>query len=327
MKKTYLVTGATGFVGSGIVKKLVQEGHNVIGLDNNSRGATSKLGKYIDEIEFVEADIRDTATVSKAAKKADAILHLAYINGTEFFYEIPEIILDVGVRGMLSVMDACKENDIGELILASSSEVYQTPPSVPTPEDVRLIVPDVMNPRYSYGGGKIISELLLVNYARKHLDRAIIFRPHNVYGPNMGWEHVLPQFALRAQQQIQSTDTHEIPFQIQGDGKQTRSFIYIDDFSNGLLTVLEKGKHLNVYNIGTEDIITIRNVAEKVVNCLGRQAKIITGEEAKGGTNTRCPDISKLRSLGFKPSVSLDEGIQNTVNWYIEHADEQPRKN
>ncbi len=324
MKKTYLVTGATGFIGSNIVKKLVQNGYNVIGLDNNSRGASSKLGCFFNEIEFVEADIRDADAVKKAAKNADAILHLAYINGTEFFYKIPEVILDVGVRGMLSVIDACKENNIGELILASSSEVYQTPPTVPTDENVRLVVPDVMNPRYSYGGGKIISELLLINHARKYLDKAIIFRPHNVYGPNMGWEHVIPQFALRAQELITNSNENEIPFQIQGDGEQTRSFIYIDDFTDGLQKVLEKGKHLNIYNIGTDDIVKIRQVAEEIVKCFDRKAKIITGKEAKGGTNTRCPDISKLKLLGFQPKVTLLQGIKSTVDWYVKHANEKP---
>ena len=83
------------------------------------------------------------------------------------------------------------------LVLASSSEVYQTPPQVPTDESAPLVVPDPLNPRYSYGGGKIISELMAINYGRKYFERVLIFRPHNVYGPDMGFEHVIPQFALR----------------------------------------------------------------------------------------------------------------------------------
>ena len=132
-----------------------------------------------------------------AARGVDSILHLAYVNGTEFFYSKPALVLDVGVRGMINVLDACRRHGIRELVLASSSEVYQTPPSIPTPENVPLSVPDPLNPRYSYGGGKIICELMAINYGRQDFDRVLIFRPHNVYGPDMGWEHVLPQFALR----------------------------------------------------------------------------------------------------------------------------------
>ena len=145
--KRYLVTGGTGFIGSALVKRLVREGNTVRVLDNNSRGTLSRLGEVPDAIEFVEADIRDIAAVTAAAKGMDSMIHLAYVNGTEVFYSKPELVLDIAVRGMLSVLDACRANDIGELVLASSSEVYQTPPTIPTAEDVPLIVPDVMNPR------------------------------------------------------------------------------------------------------------------------------------------------------------------------------------
>ena len=100
-------------------------------------------------------------------------------------------------KGMINVIDACRAHGVGRLMLASSSEVYQTPPQVPTDESAPLVVPDPLNPRYSYGGGKIISELMAINYGRKFFERVLIFRPHNVYGPDMGCEHVIPQFALR----------------------------------------------------------------------------------------------------------------------------------
>ena len=107
----------------------------------------------------------------RATRGVDCVCHLAYINGTEFFYDQPELILEVAVKGMMNVLDACLADGVRDLIVASSSEVYQTPPTIPTPEDVPLVVPDVINPRYSYGGGKIVSELLAVNYGRKHFDR------------------------------------------------------------------------------------------------------------------------------------------------------------
>lgn len=289
-------------------------------LDNNSRGALQKLGNVLEKIEFVEADIRDLEAVKKAAHGVNSIIHLAFINGTEFFYKKPELVLDVGVRGMLNVLDACKKEQIKELVLASSSEVYQSPPKIPTDEYVPLSIPDVLNPRYSYAGGKIISELMAINYGRTDFNRVIIFRPHNVYGPDMGFEHVLPQFILRAIDAIKKTPNGVVPFEIQGDGTQTRAFVHIDDFTEGLIRVIENGKHLNIYHIGNPEEITIKEVAQKVVAYLGRKAKIVNRVPMEGGTPRRCPDISKLIALGFKPKISFDKGLPGIIQWYADYA-------
>jgi len=192
-----LVTGGSGFIGSGLVKALVRAGHRVRVLDDNSRGSPRRLAEVAEDIEFIACDIRDAAAVETAAKGMEEVHHLAFVNGTEFFYNQPDLVLDVGVRGMLNVVDACRKQNIGKLVLASSSEVYQTPPKIPTDESAPLSVPDVLNPRYSYSGGKLISELLAINFGRKHFERVLIFRPHNVYGPDMGFEHVIPQLASR----------------------------------------------------------------------------------------------------------------------------------
>jgi len=302
------------------VKRLVQDGHAVRVLDNNSRGALEKLGNILSSVEFVEADIRDAEAVRKAAAGMDCVIHLAFINGTEFFYKKPELVLDVGVRGMLNVLDACRAEGVRELVLASSSEVYQTPQKVPTDETVPLSIPDVLNPRYSYGGGKLISELLAINYGRTGFDRVLIFRPHNVYGPNMGFEHVIPQIIARAAAAIQKTPAGPVPFEIQGDGSQTRAFIHIDDFTDGLMVVLDQGKHLNIYHIGNPEEMTIAELVRKIFAHLGREVKIVAGKKAEGGTRRRCPDIAKLSALGFKPKIPLDEGLPNVVEWYTAKA-------
>src|SRR5215218_821288 len=153
-------------------------------------------------------------TIHAAVRGIDEVHHLAFVNGTEFFYSAPELVLDVGVKGMINVIDACRAAGVGRLVLASSSEVYQTPPRVPTDETVPLVVPDPANPRYSYGGGKIISELMAINYGRRHFDRVLIFRPHNVYGPDMGFEHVIPQFVLRLKRAMAQCKTGAVPFEM-----------------------------------------------------------------------------------------------------------------
>jgi nucleoside-diphosphate-sugar epimerase len=315
-KQHYLVTGGTGFVGSALVTRLVRDGSRVRVLDNNSRGAERRLASVIRDVEMITGDVRDPDIVKKAIRGVDAVHHLAYVNGTENFYKMPELVLEIGVKGMINVIDGCLATGVGMLFLASSSEVYQTPPQVPTNEAVPLIVPDPMNPRYSYGGGKIISELLALNYGRKHFGRVGIYRPHNVYGPDMGWEHVLPQFTLRLRTLAQEQPRGRLHFPIQGSGKETRSFCHIDDFIDGVITVQERGEHLAIYHIGTLEEVTVADVAARVASCVGREIDVIPGTLTQGSTLRRCPDISKLSRLGYVPRVNLDKGLRSLVDWY-----------
>ena len=319
MSKFYLVTGGTGFIGSALVRHLILRGDRVRTLDDNSRGSTRRLADVLDDVEVVEGDIRDRDAVVGAAKGVDALVHLAYVNGTRYFYEAPDLVLDVAVRGILNVLDACRDNSIGELALASSSEVYQTPPRVPTDESVPLVVPDLHNPRYCYGGGKIISELLAVNYGRKHLERVVIFRPHNVYGPDMGTEHVIPELVLKAQAQMEGTKEGSLRLEIQGDGSQSRAFVFIDDFTDGAARVIDHGEHLGVYHVGTRTETTIREVVEAIGRYLGRPIEVVPGPLPAGGTQRRCPDITKLEGLGYLPRTTFDEGVARTAEWYLKH--------
>ncbi|WP_426441679.1 NAD-dependent epimerase/dehydratase family protein [Bradyrhizobium genosp. P] len=320
-----LVTGGSGFIGSALVTALVRDGHSVRVIDDNSRGAPRRLKEVANDVEFIAGDVRDPAAVARAVKGVDEVHHLAYVNGTEFFYSAPELVLDVGVKGMINVIDACRNAGIGSLILASSSEVYQTPPHTPTDERAPLLVPDVTNPRYSYGGGKIISELMAINYGRKFFDRVLIFRPHNIYGQDMGWEHVIPQFALRLKALAAEKDNGKLGFKLQGDGSQTRSFCHVDDLVRGVLVMRAKGAHLGIYHVGTTEEVTMADLAQRIARRAGREIELIAGSPAEGGTPRRCPDISKLRELGYSPQVTLDAGLPSTVDWYWEHQDLAPR--
>ena len=318
--KKFFVTGGSGFIGGALVRRLVAGGAEVRVLDNLLRGSPRQLESVIHRIELVRGDVRDVDTVVKASEGCDTFLHLAYLNGTEFFYSKPELVLEIAVKGTMNALDAAIKNGIKDFVYCSSSEVYQTPPQIPSPETVPLVVPDVMNPRYSYGGGKIIGELLCVNYGRKFFDRMTLFRPHNVYGPDMGGEHVLPQFILRAKAAVENTPSGKVTFPIQGQGNETRSFIYIDDFTDGLMLVLEKGKHNEVYHIGTQDEISVRDLAEQVVALFGRQPRLKHLPLQAGSTVRRCPDTSKLRALGFTPKISFPTGLKLTFDWYVKNA-------
>ena len=321
MRKKVLVTGGTGFLGSALVRKLVDKDYDVRVLDNDFRGSINRLADIKNKFEFVKGDIRNSLTVRKSLSGIDCVVHMACINGTELFYSIPEIVLDVGIKGTMHVIDGCVKENVQDFIFISSSEVYQTPPVVPTSEDVRIVIPDPLNPRYSYAGVKILGELMAINCGRKYFKRSIVVRPHNVYGPNMGWEHVIPQLVLRAKQIMEKEldPKYVIKLPIQGTGKETRAFCYIDDFIQGLIQIVKKGKHLEIYNIGTQEEISIKRLVGELGKYFHRKILVIPGALAKGGTPRRCPDISKISRLGYNPEVSLSEGLIKTARWYLEN--------
>lgn len=320
-----LVTGGSGFIGAALVKALLKAGHRVRVLDDNSRGNPRRLAEVSADIEFIAGDIRDAAAVDKAAQEMDEVHHLAFVNGTEFFYSHPDLVLDVGVRGMVNVIDACRANGIGTLVLASSSEVYQTPPKIPTDETAPLSVPDPLNPRYSYGGGKLISELMAINFGRKYFERVLIFRPHNIYGPDMGWEHVIPQLIQRLDAAAKAQAAGRLRLELQGSGRETRSFCYVDDLVAGVMAIRDKGDHLGIYHVGTMEEVAIADVARLIAAAYGRDVELVAGKPAPGGTARRCPDISKLARLGYKPRVTLAEGLKPTLDWYRRNAATAPK--
>ena len=305
--KTFLVTGGTGFIGSNICKMLIKEGHKVLIYDNNSRGSLSKISIIKKKIVFIKGDIRDKKKVFQSIKKVNAVIHLAYINGTKYFYTNPDLILDIAVKGIVNILDGCKKYNVKELYLASSSEVYQTPIKVPTDENEMLKIPDIYNSRYSYGGGKIISELMSLHYGKKFFKKLVIFRPHNVYGPNMGNEHVVPELINRFR------TLKGKKFTIQGTGNEIRSFIYIDDFIEGIRLLIKKGKHLNIYNIGTSEKVMIKQLVNKLSKIFNKKIILNKINLQKGGTKIRVPNISKIKKLGFRPKYNLSSGLKMTV--------------
>ncbi|MDC0059860.1 SDR family NAD(P)-dependent oxidoreductase, partial [Pelagibacteraceae bacterium] len=302
------VTGGTGFIGSNICELLVKKNFNVKIFDNNSRGDLKKIKKIKKKIKFIKGDIRNSSSVNKAIKNCDAVIHLAYVNGTKYFYTKPVLILDIAIKGIINVIEGCVKNNIKELYLASSSEVYQTPSKIPTDELESLKIPNIFNPRYSYGGGKILTELMGIHYGKKYFKKLVIFRPHNVYGLNMGYEHVIPEFIRRFK------SFKKGKFKIQGTGNEIRSFIYIEDFLNAFNIILTKGKHLNIYNIGTAEKVKIKNLAYKLAKILKKKIILKKTSLAKGGTRIRVPNINKIRKLGFKPKFNLEKGLKKILN-------------
>lgn len=315
------VTGGGGFIGAYLVRRLVELGWDVTVVDTMIRGDAGRLSSVVDQIRLVDADVRDEEALGAAFAGCDVVMHLAAINGTENFYNRPELVLDVGIRGAIAVVNACRNVGVPDLVVASTAEVYQTPSIVPTPETIALMLPDSLNPRYSYGGSKIASELIAFNYAQEHFRKVQVFRPHNVYGPDMGWKHVIPQFIVRADAMRTQTGPQAatVPFPIQGDGRETRAFCFVDDVVEGIVRMYAAGGHREVYHIGNDQEISIAELVALVGHSLGVTLAVEPSAAAAGGTPRRCPDISKMRALGYQPQVSLADGLARTADWYLSH--------
>jgi UDP-glucose 4-epimerase len=321
MGRRVVVTGGGGFIGAYLVKELVRRDFDVVVVDNLVRGDSSRFAEVADEVEVHTADVRDADAVANACRGAEVVMHLAAINGTENFYKHPELVLDVGLRGALAVVDACRAAGVPDLVVASSAEVYQTPAVVPTPEDVPLTLPNSLNPRYSYGGSKIASELIAFNYGQEHFRKVQVFRPHNVYGPDMGWKHVIPQMITRAAAALEKSSGRTVDFPIQGDGSETRAFCYVDDVVNGILTMYDKGGNREVYHIGNDEEVSILKLVAKLGTTMDAELLVQPSEAAEGATPRRCPDIGKMRALGYSPTIGLDEGLRRTTAWYLANRD------
>ena len=321
MSRRCVVTGGGGFIGAYLVKALVRTGWDVVVVDNMVRGDEGRFAEVGDLVTLCEADVRDADAWVGAAKGSEVVFHLAAINGTENFYKRPELVLDVGLRGALAAVEVCRRADVPDLVVASSAEVYQTPTTVPTDEQAALMLPDSLNPRYSYGGSKIVSELIAFNYAQEHFRKVQVFRPHNVYGPDMGWKHVVPQFILRA---LDCRDRGDRRFTIQGCGTETRAFAFVDDVVDGILLMHEKGRHREVYHVGNDHEVSIRDLVAVTARVVGTELDIVPGAEVAGATPRRCPDISKMRMLGYAPQVPLAKGMARAARWYEDHRGHVP---
>lgn len=315
-----LVTGGAGFIGSALVRYLAERGDNVVILDDMSRGSPRRLQGVACEV--ISGDIRDPDSVNAAVHGCEAVVHAAFVQGTETFYREPRHVLDVAVRGMINILDACRHSGTADLLLISSSEVYQATDMIPTPETVQLSVPDVLNPRYSYGGGKILGELMAIAWQRAGiLDRVIIARPHNITGPDMGTDHVVPQFALRMNELDLKYPEGAVPFPVQGTGQETRSFCFISDCTAQLALLLDEAPSaVSIWNVGTDDERTIADVASSVAAVYDREIKLLPGALRIGSALRRTPDIARIRTLGAPDPLPFETVISRTASWYRQHG-------
>ena len=305
-----LVTGGSGFIGSNLIAELIKK-HEVIAFDNGFRAGFENILSN-SNVTLVKGDVTKKEDWAKLPTDVDFVYHLAAINGTKFFYEIPSKVLEVNVRGTLNFVEWIKDTNAKQFFFASSSEVYGFPKIFPTPETEPLIVPDPTNPRFSYSSSKIIGETIAINFAKSYGIDFIIGRFHNVYGPKMGFEHVIPEFIRKC--------VKKEKFTVQGDGSEARCFCYISDAIDALTLLMNSTDSKNkIYNIGTNEETKINDIISTLEHIHNQPISPIYEEFKNAGTKRRVPDISKIIKLGFSPKVSFKDGLQLSYDWYSTH--------
>lgn len=306
-----VVTGGLGFIGRAACAALAARGHDVLALDDSSRHGPG--GEPPPGVELRAVDVRDADAVQRACRGAEVVLHLAAVQGTGTFYRAPDRVLDVNLRGVLNVADACAAEGVRRLFFSSSSEVYGVPEVFPTPEEAPLVVPDPLNPRWSYGCSKVAGELVVVNAARQRGFEFSIVRYHNVYGPAMGWDHVIPEFIRRLELGEE--------FTVQGDGEQARSFCHLDDAVTATLAAaLDPGGADGIFNVGNPDEeVTINELVALLARVSGKPIEPRHVPFEGEGTRRRVPDVRRARErLRYEPQVKLEDGLARTYRWYAE---------
>lgn len=314
-----LVTGGAGFIGYHLAKSLAEEEYEVTLCDNLFRGKMDSDLKALCElgnVKFINCDLTRRDDLDRLGKNYEQIYHLAAINGTKYFYEMPQTVLRVNILALINLVDWLSETNCGKILFSSSSEVYAGTARafgvpVPTPEDVCLTVDDVYNPRLSYAGSKIIGELFLINCAKMYNFDMTIVRYHNIYGPRMGYEHVIPEFCMR----IISKDD---PFRIYG-ADPSRAFCYVDDAVRATKLLMESKKANNkIIHVGNpREEITIMDLANRMFSLFSFHPSVEVLPSPQGSVSRRCPDISKLTRLtDYEPKVDLVQGLRQTFHWY-----------
>jgi len=302
-----LVTGGAGFIGSHLCETLIEDGHEVVAMDNRVTGRTDNLDPifYHDRFTFYEHDVTEFIHVSG---DLDWIIHLASLASPVFYKDRPIKTLKVGALGTHKTLGLAREKDASYLF-ASTSEVYGDPEVNPQPEDYRGNV-DPYGPRSCYDESKRYGESLIRAYRDKHDIDIRIARIFNTYGPRMRDDdgRVIPTFSTQA---LAGED-----LTVHGNGSQTRSFCYISDLIAGLEQLRASDVQTPV-NLGNPDERTILDLAEHIIDLTDSDSDITFETRPPQDPDIRRPDLTKARrELNWEPTVGLDEGLAQTIEYF-----------
>ncbi|MGR6088393.1 MAG: NAD-dependent epimerase/dehydratase family protein [Arcticibacter sp.] len=307
VQRNILVTGGAGFVGSAIAQKLADDAANyVVVVDNLHTGTTQKLPvSRFGNVKFIKANVNDFKDISSIfnAYRFEYVFHYAALVGVKRTLENPVMVLN-DITGIKNVLNLSKNTGVKRVFFSSSSEVYGEPVEFPQNEHTTPL-----NSRLPYAIVKNVGEAYLRSFKQEYDLDFTIFRFFNTYGPQQSNDFVMSKFITAA---LSNTD-----ITIYGDGSQTRTFCYIDDNVDACLSAFYNNKVLNdVVNIGTDDEITILDLARRIIDITGSSSKIVFLPALKEGDMTRrCPDNSKMKELLNRPLTPLEDGVRKLIDY------------
>ena len=315
--KTYLITGAAGFIGSSLAERLLKEENKVIGIDNFcdfynpsiKENNVKELSKN-DNFKLYRIDIRDGQAIKEIfdENKIDVVIHLAAMAGVRPSIENPVLYQEVNCVGTQNILEEMKKHNITNLVMASSSSVYGNCKTVPFKED--MIVDFAISP---YAATKKANEVMTHVYHKLFNFNVIMLRFFTVYGPKQR-----PDLAINKFTRLMLKDK-EIP--MFGDGSTSRDYTYIDDIVDGVIKSISYVEdNLNVYeilNLGNSSPVTLKEMIQTIEGALGKEPKINQLPMQPGDVERTFADVSKAKELiGYEPKTSFKEGIENFVKWY-----------
>ena len=304
-----VITGGSGFVGSYLCEKLINDGHKIIVIDNLLTGSTENVNDLLDNenFSFIEQDVQDHIEIED---KVDYVLHFASAASPKAYTEHPVNTLKAGSVGTINTLGLAKKHS-AEYLLASTSEVYGDPLISPQNEEYWGNV----NPngeRSMYDEAKRFAEAAVATYSRSYGLKTKIVRIFNTYGPRMQLNdgRVVTNFIVQALRNENIT--------IYGDGTQTRSFSYVEDTVAGIISLMNSTEY-DVFNIGNPNEMTVGQLAEKIIKLTDSTSEIKYLELPNDDPKQRKPDITKAKTkLNWEPKVNLDEGLSKTIKWVEE---------
>ncbi|MFL6546386.1 MAG: SDR family NAD(P)-dependent oxidoreductase [Candidatus Udaeobacter sp.] len=311
-----LVTGGAGFIGSHLVEKLLASGHEVVILDDfndfyDPQTKHANIAGLARDVTVYHVDLRDTESVRNLfhREKVDAIAHLAARAGVRPSIQQPRLYNDTKVTGTLHLLEAARVTEVERFVFASSSSVYGASKRIPFSEDEHLT--QTFSP---YAATKIAGEFLCSTYSHLYNLRVVALRYFTVYGPRQRPDLAIHQFTRRiyAGQPIDQF----------GDGSTRRDYTYIDDVIQGTMAALQyEGSLFDIFNLGENDTIQLKDLIAAIENALGKKAKINQLPEQPGDMPLTCADISKARKLlCYKPTTRLSDGLPRFIEWFLRSA-------
>jgi len=315
-----LITGGAGFIGLALARAALDRGAQVTLLDNFSRGRQDvAFFELRNRVRVVDHDLTRPFPNQLLEDAYSAVYHLAAVVGVQQSNTAPQQVLRTNLLSTIHLLDWCERARPAALFFSSTSEVADGAvrtglAELPTSEDLPLIIDEPLRPRSSYAMSKIAGELLCVHGARSCGIRVRIGRYHNIYGPRMGYDHVIPQLIIRALEQCD-------PFVLYGP-HQCRSFCYIDDAVRATLELMDlTEEELLLVNIGNgQEMTRIADLAQSILKLANFSPQIASMSAPPGSPDRRCPDVTRLMTLtGYQPHVPLSVGLQKTFAWY-QHA-------